>query len=214
MSPVPSKMFTIQLLIQKKVNGIVFDNDTKRCYDRIASGVALETLRRMGYSIESVRMLGLLWAQIKHHICTGFGVSEDTYGSSLDKLMYCIGQGSCAVPILRAMLNQIILAALDEKFDWIRLVTVDGVEEHIRPDDSFTDETTCGATDEDVKMEPVHSPVNELSDIEETPVACIEKIIQFFLDLGHLPSKKCAWFIIAHCWKDSKVTLLLPKDSH
>jgi hypothetical protein len=60
-SPILNKLLTIQLLIQKKVNGIVFDNDAKGCYDRIISGVSLATLRRLVYSRKSVRMLGLLW---------------------------------------------------------------------------------------------------------------------------------------------------------
>jgi hypothetical protein len=75
-SPVQNKLLTIQLLIQKKVNGIIFDNDAKGCYDRIARGVALATLRRLIYSKESIRMLGLIWAQMKHHTWTGFGVSK------------------------------------------------------------------------------------------------------------------------------------------
>jgi hypothetical protein len=114
-----NKLLTIQLLIQKKVNGIVFDNDTKGCYGRIISGVSLATMGRLGYPRNSVRMLGLLWAQMQHRICIGFGVSKDTYGSSIDKLLYGIGQGSCAQPTLWALLNQIILAALEEKFDCI-----------------------------------------------------------------------------------------------
>jgi hypothetical protein len=76
--PVLNKLLTIQLLIQKKTNRIVSDNDAKGCYDRIVSGILLATLRRLGYSKESVWMLGRLWAQIQHHICTGFGVSETT----------------------------------------------------------------------------------------------------------------------------------------
>jgi hypothetical protein len=124
---------TIQFLIQKKVNGIVFDNDAKGCYDRIISGVSLVTLWCLGYYRNSVRMLGLLWAHMQHHICTGFGVSKDNCGSSNVKLLYGIEQGSCASPILWALLNHIILAALEEKLDCIWLVVVDGVEEHIRP---------------------------------------------------------------------------------
>jgi hypothetical protein len=119
------------------------------------SGVALATLRRLGYYNESVRMLDLLWAQMQHHMYTGFGVSEDTCSSSLEKLLYGIGQGSCASPILWALLNQIILTALEEKFDSIGLLAVDGAEEHIRTGDSLVDDTTCGATDDDVTMEPV-----------------------------------------------------------
>jgi hypothetical protein len=68
--PVLNKLPTIQLLIQKKTNGIVSDNDAKGCYNRIVSGISLTTLMQLFYSKESVRMLGLLWAQMKHHIST------------------------------------------------------------------------------------------------------------------------------------------------
>jgi hypothetical protein len=61
-SPVINKLLTIHVLIQKKTNGIVFDNDTKGFYDRMLSGISLGTLRRLGYSKEAVRMLGHLWA--------------------------------------------------------------------------------------------------------------------------------------------------------
>jgi hypothetical protein len=50
MTPVLNKLLTVQLLIQKRTEGIVFDNDAKGCYDRIISGVALASLRRLGYS--------------------------------------------------------------------------------------------------------------------------------------------------------------------
>jgi hypothetical protein len=70
MTPVLNKLLTIQLIIQKKVEGIVFDNDTKGCYDRIISGIALACLKWIGYSKNSVRMIGLLWAKLEHHIAT------------------------------------------------------------------------------------------------------------------------------------------------
>jgi hypothetical protein len=78
MTPVLNKLLTVQLLIQKRTEGIVFDNDAKGCYDKIICGVALASLRRLGYWRESVKMMGLLWAQMEHHVCTGFGVSDKT----------------------------------------------------------------------------------------------------------------------------------------
>jgi hypothetical protein len=78
MTPVLNKLLTVQLLIQKRNKGIIFDNDAKGCYDKIISGVALMSLRRLGYSKQSVKMLGLLWAQMEHHVCIGFGVSDKT----------------------------------------------------------------------------------------------------------------------------------------
>jgi hypothetical protein len=51
MTPVLNKLLTVQLIIQKKIEGIVFDNDAQGCYDRIISGIALACLRRIGYSV-------------------------------------------------------------------------------------------------------------------------------------------------------------------
>jgi hypothetical protein len=133
-------LLTIQILIQKKVEGIVFDNDAKWCYDRIISGISLPCLKRIGYSSNSVQMPGILWAQLEHHIATGYGVSDKTYSSTLDKLLYGIGQGGCASPIMLALLNQLLLTALGEKFDCIILIAVDGVEEHVRPGDAFVEQ--------------------------------------------------------------------------
>jgi hypothetical protein len=107
-------------------------------------------------------MLGFIWAQMQHHICTGFRASETTYGSTIETQLYGIGQGSCAPPILWALLNQLILAALEEKFDCIRLVAIDGAEKHVWTGDSFVDDTTCGTTDDDTTSEPVSSEVQEL----------------------------------------------------
>jgi hypothetical protein len=126
MTPVLNKLLKIQILIQNKVEGIVFDNDAKGCYDRIISGISLACLKRIGYSSKYVWMLGLLWAQLEHHIATGYRVSEKNYSSTLEKLLYGIGQGGCASPILWALLNQLLLTALGDKFDCIRLIVTYG----------------------------------------------------------------------------------------
>jgi hypothetical protein len=46
LTPILNKLLTVQLLIQKKTNGIVFDNGEKGCYDRIVSGIALAIIWR------------------------------------------------------------------------------------------------------------------------------------------------------------------------
>jgi hypothetical protein len=219
MSPVLNKLLTVQLLIQKQTEAIVFDNDAKGCYNRIISGVALASLIRMGYSKESVKILGLLWAQMEHHVCTGFGVSDKTYGSTTKKLLYGIGQGSCESPILWALINHLLLAALGEKFTCIRLVAIDGEEDHIRPGDSFVDDTTTGSTNDEPELEPVSHDISELTTSEETLIAKMEEIIQFFLDLlqvtgGDLDPEKCVWYLISHRWKDGKPRLLQKHSSH
>jgi hypothetical protein len=154
-SPILNKPITIQILFQKRTNQIVFDNDAKGCYNRIIRGIFLASVRRLGYSKNSVRMLGKLWEQLEHHISRGYGISEATYSSTVDNLMYGIGQGSCISPILWELLNQLIMSVLGEKFDCIRLVSVDNRKTNTRPGNSFFDNTTTGVTSDDTAREPV-----------------------------------------------------------
>jgi hypothetical protein len=219
MTPVLNKRLTVQLLIQKRTEGIVFYNDAKGCYDRIISGVVLVSLRRRGYSEEFVKSLGLLWAQMEHHVCTCFGVSDKTYGSTTKKLLYGIGQGSCASPIMSALIQQLLLAALGATFTCIRLVVIDGEEEQIMPGDSFVDDTTTGTTNDYSELKPVSHVISDLTSSEETLIAKMEEIIQFFLDLlqvtgGDLAPDKCVWYLISHRWKDGKPKLLQNHSSH
>jgi hypothetical protein len=196
MTPVLNKLLTIQILIQNKVEGIVFDNDAKGCYTRIISGISLTCLKRIGYSSNSVWMLGLLWAQLEHHIATGYVVSDKTYSSTLDKLLYGIGQGGFSSPIMWELLNQLLLTALGDKFDCIICIAVDGVEEHVRTRDAFVENTNKGVTNDDTTIEPVDVEVTDLTLSEEELIGKMQMIIQFFLDLlqvtgGDLALEKC-----------------------
>jgi hypothetical protein len=57
------------------------------------------------------------------------------------------------------------------------------VEEHVMPEDSFDDDTTCGVTYDDITAEPVSSAVLELLEREEELIEHMEAIMQYFLDL-------------------------------
>jgi hypothetical protein len=105
-------------------------------------------------------MLGLLWAQLEHHVATGFGVSDASYKITTDKLLY---------------------------------------------GDSFVDDTTTGATYDNHNLDPISSTVRGLTEEEDSLVARMEVIIQFFLHLlqvtgGDLAPEKCAWYLIGHRW--------------
>jgi hypothetical protein len=128
-------------------------------------------------------MSGLLWAQLEHHVATGFGVSDASYKSTMDKLLYCIGHGSCSSPIVWALLKQLLLTALGEEFDCVSLVSVDGITTFTRPGDSFVDDTTTGATYDNHNLEPIPSTARGVTKEEDSLVARMEVIIQFFLDL-------------------------------
>jgi hypothetical protein len=81
----------------------------------------------------------------------------------MDKLLYGIGQSSCSSPIVWALLNQLLLTALGEEFDCISLVSVDGITTDTRHWDSFVDDTTTGATDDNHNFEPIPSSVRGIT---------------------------------------------------
>jgi hypothetical protein len=121
--------------------------------------------------------------------------------STADKILYRVGQRSCASSILWALLNQFLLAALEEKFDCIHVIEVYRVTSYSQPGDSFVDGTTCGATNEEVTMDSVDSSETALTPEKEALVANMEDIIQFFLDClqvtgGDLAPEKCVWYLI------------------
>jgi hypothetical protein len=128
-------------------------------------------------------MLGLLWAQLEHHVATGCGVLDASYKSTMDKLLYGIGQGSCSSPSVWALLNQLLLTELGEEFDCISLVSVDGITTDTGPGDSFVDGTTTGATDDNHNLESIPSSVRGLTQEEDSLVARMKEIIQFFFDV-------------------------------
>jgi hypothetical protein len=155
-----------------------------------------------------VQILGKLWGQLEHHISTGYGISEANYSSTVDKLLYGIGQGSCSSPILWMLLNQLIMIALGEKFDCIELVLVENSTTNTRPGDSFVDDTTTGVTSDDTPREPLPLTADEAELIDQMQV-----VIQFFLDLlqvtgGDLAPDKCVWYLIAHRCKKGVPRLL------
>jgi hypothetical protein len=118
----------------------------------------------------------------------------------VEKLLYGIGQGSFSSPILWALLNQVILTSLEDKYECITLVSVDKSTISTRPGDAFVDDTT---TDDDVTKDPVPIDEKELTSDEEAMVKRMEEIIHFFLDLlqitgGDLAPEKCVWYLIAH----------------
>jgi hypothetical protein len=134
----------------------------------------------------------------------------------VEKLRYGVGKGSCSSPMLWALLNQLILTALEDKYNFITLVSVDTSITVKRSGGYFVDDTTMGATDDNITKEPIPIGENELTEDEEAMVKRMEDIIQFFLDLlqvtgGDLSPEKCVWYLIAHRWSKGVLTLLTKK---
>jgi hypothetical protein len=159
-----------------------------------------------------------LWEKLEHHISTGYGIPEATYSSTVDKLLYGIGQGSCSSPLLWALLNQLIMTALGGKFECIKIVSVDNSTTNARSGD-FVDDTTTGVTSDDTAREPVLLEETDLTTDNMELIYQIQVVIQFLLDLlqvtgGDLAPYKCVWYLIAHRWKKGVPRLLAKRASH
>jgi hypothetical protein len=119
MTPVLKKLMKVQLLKQNKTTFIVFDNDANAYYDRIVSDITLAALRNIGYSKNPVKMMGLLWDCSGKISNTRFAldmVYQTRSSSTAERILYGIGQVSCASPIICALLNQLLVSALDATF--------------------------------------------------------------------------------------------------
>jgi hypothetical protein len=128
-------------------------------------------------------MLDKVWEKLEHHISTGFGVFGHIIQQySVEALVWHRSRGFSS-PILWALLNQLILTALEEKYDCITLVSVDKSTTSMRPGDSFVDDTATGTTDDDVTKELVPTQKKGLLSEEDAMVKRTEDIIQFFIDL-------------------------------
>jgi hypothetical protein len=156
---------------------------------------------------------------MEHHIPTGCGISESTYISTMEKLMYGIGQGICSSPILWALLNKLIMTALGEKTKCITLVSVDKSKTSTQPGDSFVDDTTTGVKSDDTRREPVPIEEQELTADDEDLAEKMQVVIQLFLALlqvtgGDLAPEKYVWYLIAHRWKNGFPSLLQKRAQH
>jgi hypothetical protein len=90
---------------------------------------------------------------------------------------------------------------------------------HTRPGDSFVDDTTMTATNDNVSSLPVDACEQGITEEEEQLVAKMKTTIQFFLDYlqvtgGDLAPSKCAWCLISNCSKDGILRLLQINPMH
>jgi hypothetical protein len=117
------------------------------------------------------------------------------------------------------LLNQLIMTALGEKSECIKLVSVDNSTTNTIPGDSFVDNTTTGVTSDDTARDPVSIDITYLTTDEAELINQMQVVIQFFLDLlqvigGYLAPEKCVWCLIAHRWKKGIPRLLAKRVNH
>jgi hypothetical protein len=70
------------------------DNDAKACYDRIVMLFALMLCQKHGVPLSACKLSANALLSAKYAIKTGFGISKDTYSSTIDQPTHGPGQGS------------------------------------------------------------------------------------------------------------------------
>ena len=90
----------------EKLAGAIGSNDAKSCYDRIVHSVAMLSMRRMGYPVQPLISLFSTLQELRQHIRTSAGDSEDFFdGSHTDIPMQGVGQGNGAGPAIWAVVS-------------------------------------------------------------------------------------------------------------
>ena len=77
------KTLFFDVLRMKRQDDFLCSNDTKACYDRITHSIVSLALQRVGLPPAPVICMFQSLQQIHHHICTGYGISDATYGKIL-----------------------------------------------------------------------------------------------------------------------------------
>jgi hypothetical protein len=94
-----NKVFTNDILRQKRQPGTLCSNDAKSCYDRILHSVATICMRRVGVQPEPCQMLFGTLQQCKFWMRTAFGDSHKNFGA-LELRFQGVMQGNGAGPTI------------------------------------------------------------------------------------------------------------------
>jgi len=119
-----------------------FDNDASACFDRIIVPLAMLAARpRCGMSEEAVRIHAETLEQMRYTVKTQHGVSDNSYGGTVDEPLFGTGQGSGASPAAWLSLVVIIMSTMDRNIDKkVRSGSPDSHDSHSRLIDAFA----CG----------------------------------------------------------------------
>ena len=94
---------------------MTFHNDATSCYDRIIIALANLVARRFGLPEEICRLHGVTLEQMRYHISTAIGISEESYKHSNESPVYGTGQGSCASPSVWLQICYVLFDCHDQQ---------------------------------------------------------------------------------------------------
>ena len=127
----------------KKQDGYLCSNDAKACYDRITHSIASLALQRSGLPTGPILSMFRSLQQMRHHLRTGYGISNSTYGKVLKqgKPTQGSGQGNGASPCIWAMISSPLLNMMRADDLGAHFITPLSKEKIIFVGCSFVDDT-------------------------------------------------------------------------
>jgi hypothetical protein len=141
-------------------------------------------------------MIEKTWSGRKCHVKTAFGVSARSYSSTLEKLLYGLGQGSTPATDIWGIIHGLVMNALALSLTGILIISIAKRRQHERIGEGFIDYTGLGTTN------PYSTTINPtrmkaLKNEERELHTNANGILQLFLDLlnvigGDLRSGKSA----------------------
>ena len=154
------KTLFYDILRIKRQDGYLCSNDAKGCYDRITHSIASIALQRVGLpQAPIVSMLSTL-QQMQHHLRTGYGISDKTYGKTLQhgKPTQGSGQGNGASPTIWVMMSTPLLNMMRTEKLGAHFISPLTKEKIQFVGCSFVDDTdlVCTSFDSDDTLEDLH----------------------------------------------------------
>ena len=110
------KRLTYDIIRQHRLPAILCSNDAKSCYDRILHPIASLAYRRVGVPLAPVKCMLECIQEMKHHIRTSYGLSDDTFDMrDLEEKLQGILQGNGAAPATWVLISTPLLNMLRNK---------------------------------------------------------------------------------------------------
>jgi hypothetical protein len=180
------------------------ENNAVGCYDRLVNNLILMLLKKLGLPPSVSACMGELWDTVVHLIKTVYGISDVTYGSTTDLLLYGPGQGSTCGPLFWLLCYWVIVESIDPTISSMKflsacrgvLVEVFGA--------SFVDDTSLGVTSDYLYDPHSSEQVNRQLEIAHV-VQQLTKLAQHWERLlystgGAINMQKSHWYLMTWIW--------------
>jgi hypothetical protein len=142
----------------------------------------LLALRSIGFLESVTTMIDKTWSRRKCHVKAEFGVLARSYRSTLEELIYGLGQLSTSATGIWVIIHRIVMHALELSFIGIIILSVAKRLQHKRIDECFIGDAGMGTT------KPHYTAITQMSkktltNEERELHTKANRTLQLFLDL-------------------------------